>query len=547
MLQLTYHQETDVEVHRLSFSWVVRDFRCFRDHACLAALPYMQNFIESREFGSAEAGRWYLMLYPSGETASLKDLTGVPMAGSSAESNGVLIKIVSLNKQSVTARATLCLLDATGQPIPETQRAFDSFKWFQTSLYYNSITLCTEDEVEDFLALLPRDTFRLRCDLEVCTAIRDVPDYLRVTREEAEATLLENQLKSLAMEPASRDVAVYLAGETSDKSSTSESVEEPTDAASSSADSDASSSPFIQLAKTARRTARSPTAQKWSAKRCDATVVAKPRITAITPTAAEGASYRRLKQLDTPTTELGDATQSPAGYWLMDSLESAKGITPGDSLVCSPKCENGLPELELASVLLKALPTNNTSGYRSEVNAAAGNQHREQHKQNEGSLSSGTADTHPYPVMASRFVLCARSPVLRAMLATAFAESHANSIHLSDMTFETLTNFVDYLHRDTCPLFTTPVQAGAGREPDWGPPGEIRHVTRVIDLFKAADKYDCQSLRLHCLQWLTHHLNPANCLLILGVAVQWKLPSLQFACYRLLQQLTLELGCREKE
>lgn len=39
------------------------------------ALPYMQNFLESREFSSPQAGRWYLMLFPNGET-SAKDIVG---------------------------------------------------------------------------------------------------------------------------------------------------------------------------------------------------------------------------------------------------------------------------------------------------------------------------------------------------------------------------------------------------------------------------------------------------------------------------------------
>lgn len=70
----------------------------------------MQNFLESREFGSPQAGNWYLMLFPNGET-SAKDVG--PGGGGGG---GVVVKVVSCNKRSLTAKATFTVLTSSGDP-----------------------------------------------------------------------------------------------------------------------------------------------------------------------------------------------------------------------------------------------------------------------------------------------------------------------------------------------------------------------------------------------------------------------------------------------
>lgn len=114
----------------------------------------MQNFLESIEFGGGQAGRWYLMLFPCGESSS-RDTGNNEASGRLLWIDifkfvyvvGVAVKVVSCNKESLTARATFTILSVSGEAskayllfsmskdllsyysVTDFKRSFDSFKW----------------------------------------------------------------------------------------------------------------------------------------------------------------------------------------------------------------------------------------------------------------------------------------------------------------------------------------------------------------------------------------------------------------------------------
>eukprot|EP00923_Selenidium_pygospionis_P005106 GHVN01008547.1.p1 GENE.GHVN01008547.1~~GHVN01008547.1.p1 ORF type:complete len:146 (+),score=22.29 GHVN01008547.1:38-475(+) len=100
--QSNQFQETDAEIHETAFLWTIKKFSCVRDHAAMGALSHMQNFVESKIFGSEKAGQWYLMLFPHGEA--------------SKDNGGLMIRLVSNNRQSLTAQAHFVILDDAGDP-----------------------------------------------------------------------------------------------------------------------------------------------------------------------------------------------------------------------------------------------------------------------------------------------------------------------------------------------------------------------------------------------------------------------------------------------
>eukprot|EP01054_Gregarina_sp_Poly1_P003661 Gregarina_sp_Poly_1__3660@NODE_207_length_11414_cov_43_030493_g184_i0_p3_GENE_NODE_207_length_11414_cov_43_030493_g184_i0NODE_207_length_11414_cov_43_030493_g184_i0_p3_ORF_typecomplete_len543_score77_17BTB/PF00651_31/4_1e03BTB/PF00651_31/1_8e16BTB/PF00651_31/3_2e03_NODE_207_length_11414_cov_43_030493_g184_i01191747 len=165
------NQQTGARIRRLTYVWNIQNFSCIRDHAALSALPFLQNFIESEEFGDEDAGKFYLMLFPYGESG--KDLSGV------------VVKVVSNNKHSTTARASFAVLNSKGQEVPWTKRSFDGFKWFQTSLYYNSLVLFSDTDAEELTTVCSvDDSLRLKCELEVCVKISDTSKNAIVTQTE---------------------------------------------------------------------------------------------------------------------------------------------------------------------------------------------------------------------------------------------------------------------------------------------------------------------------------------------------------------------------
>merc|ERR1711939_51150 len=169
--------------------------------------PQMQNFLESAEFGNDAAGYWYLMLFPYGDNPRSSLDHNLPANETPGD---LIVKVVSHNKQSLTARASFSLLDAEDNTIdcPLIQ-GFEGFKWFQTTLYYNSVTLCQDEDMDELLdEYCHNDILRLRCQVQVVRRISSDFSETLSRREDIAATSLSNELlnfsKSLSPAPTNK-------------------------------------------------------------------------------------------------------------------------------------------------------------------------------------------------------------------------------------------------------------------------------------------------------------------------------------------------------
>eukprot|EP00922_Rhytidocystis_sp_ex-Travisia-forbesii_P051809 GHVS01076913.1.p1 GENE.GHVS01076913.1~~GHVS01076913.1.p1 ORF type:complete len:843 (+),score=264.93 GHVS01076913.1:533-3061(+) len=103
---------------------------------------------------------------------------------------------------------------------------------------------------------------------------------------------------------------------------------------------------------------------------------------------------------------------------------------------------------------------------------------------------------------ASRFMLAARSVVMRAMLYGNFKESKSNTIEIFDCPNDVLDPLVDFINTDDCGLL-------CGATPD---------VEKILSLYAAADKYQLMGLRRRCEAVLARCINNNTVLDILQAA-----------------------------
>ncbi|XP_056167147.1 BTB/POZ domain-containing protein At4g08455-like [Syzygium oleosum] len=91
------------------------------------------------------------------------------------------------------------------------------------------------------------------------------------------------------------------------------------------------------------------------------------------------------------------------------------------------------------------------------------------------------------PVPARRAVLASRSPVFKAMLENEMEESRSGTIKISDMSYDALRAFVDYLY----------AEAGLDEQ-------------MVCELLILAEKYQVEHLKAYCEKFLVSKLNWDN-------------------------------------
>ncbi|CDJ43119.1 BTB/POZ domain-containing protein, putative [Eimeria tenella] len=94
-----------------------------------------------------------------------------------------------------------------------------------------------------------------------------------------------------------------------------------------------------------------------------------------------------------------------------------------------------------------------------------------------------------------RFLLAARSAVLRKMLNGPFREAEAADVHLTDICPQAAHQMLLFIHTDTCDLFKELRRTASLAE-------KQQRREALMGLITAADKYDVQGLKEECEQQL---------------------------------------------
>lgn len=140
------------------------------------------------------------------------------------------------------------------------------------------------------------------------------------------------------------------------------------------------------------------------------------------------------------------------------------------------------------------------------------------------SVESGKSASQPVPVPAHRAVLASRSPVFRAMLENEMEESLSGTIKISDVSYDVLRSFVNYLYTaETC-----------------------MDECMACDLLVLAEKYEVKHLKTYCEKFLISKLNWENSLLNYAFANQHNAKSLMEAALALIMVNMDKLSKREE-
>ncbi|CAH9101734.1 unnamed protein product [Cuscuta europaea] len=132
--------------------------------------------------------------------------------------------------------------------------------------------------------------------------------------------------------------------------------------------------------------------------------------------------------------------------------------------------------------------------------------------------------TQPVPVPAHRAVLASRSRVFRAMLENEMEESLSGTIKISDVSYDVLRAFVNYLYTaETC-----------------------LDECMACDLLVLAEKYEIKHLKAYCEKFLISKLNWENSLLNYAFAHQHNANNLVEAAVALIMDNMDKLRKREE-
>ncbi|PWA93921.1 BTB/POZ-like protein [Artemisia annua] len=137
---------------------------------------------------------------------------------------------------------------------------------------------------------------------------------------------------------------------------------------------------------------------------------------------------------------------------------------------------------------------------------------------------SGKPVVNSVPVPANKAVLASRSPVFRAMLETEMEESLSGTIKLSDVSYDALRAFVNYLYT---------AEASLDDE-------------MACELLVLADKYEVKHLKTYCEKFLISKLNWESSLMNYSFANQHNANNLLDAALSLILDNMDKLSKREE-
>ncbi|GLT55850.1 hypothetical protein SLA2020_289370 [Shorea laevis] len=112
--------------------------------------------------------------------------------------------------------------------------------------------------------------------------------------------------------------------------------------------------------------------------------------------------------------------------------------------------------------------------------------------------SDGPKDLPPVPIPAHKAVLVSRSPVFKAMLENEMEESRSGTIKISDVSYEVLRAFINYLYTAEATL----------------------DEQMAYDLLVFAEKYQVKHLKAYCEKFLVSKLNWENSVMSYAFAHQ---------------------------
>ncbi|XP_071722725.1 BTB/POZ domain-containing protein At4g08455 [Rutidosis leptorrhynchoides] len=139
-------------------------------------------------------------------------------------------------------------------------------------------------------------------------------------------------------------------------------------------------------------------------------------------------------------------------------------------------------------------------------------------------LDSGKPVANSVPVPANKSLLASRSPVFRAMLETEMEESLSGTIKLSDVSYDALRAFVNFLYT-----------AETSLDDDL-----------ACDLLILADKYEVKHLKAYCEKFLISKLNWESSLMNYSFAHQHNAKTLLDASLSLILDNMDKLSKREE-
>ncbi|GFQ72258.1 TD and POZ domain-containing protein 1 [Trichonephila clavata] len=116
---------------------------------------------------------------------------------------------------------------------------------------------------------------------------------------------------------------------------------------------------------------------------------------------------------------------------------------------------------------------------------------------NDPALSDMTLCTETKSYPAHIAILCARSPVFKAMFSSDMKESIRRKVDILDLNDDTVQRMLLYMYTDTL---------------------ENLQWESALSLYKAADKYNVVSLRNQCVSFIERHLTPINVCEVLALA-----------------------------
>ncbi|KAF7829790.1 BTB/POZ domain-containing protein [Senna tora] len=126
--------------------------------------------------------------------------------------------------------------------------------------------------------------------------------------------------------------------------------------------------------------------------------------------------------------------------------------------------------------------------------------------------SDGVSHQSDLPVPAHRAILASRSPVFRAMLENDMEERRSGTIKISDVTYDALRAFVNYLYTAEACL----------------------DEQMAYDLLVLAEKYEVKHLKTHCEKYLMARLNWDKAIASYAFAHQHNATKLQDAALTLI-------------
>ncbi|KAL7176321.1 hypothetical protein ACSBR2_029796 [Camellia fascicularis] len=137
---------------------------------------------------------------------------------------------------------------------------------------------------------------------------------------------------------------------------------------------------------------------------------------------------------------------------------------------------------------------------------------------------SGKPASNPVPVSAHKAVLASRSPVFRAMLENEMEESLSGTIKISDVSYDALRAFVNYLYTaDAC-----------------------LDEQMACDLLVLAEKYQVKHLKTYCEKFMVSKLNWESALVNYAFAHQHNAKNLLDAALSLIMDNMDKLSKREE-